>query len=419
MSRKKIAIVGAGVSGLSAAFFLSNKNDVTLFELSQEVGGHAQTKQIQINDQKVNIDLGFVVYNYVNYKNFSKFLRHLNVSSQPTNMSFSFSKNLNNFEYASMLPFGPFAQPSNIFSAEFLIMLKDIIKFYIISKSLIRKGINSSMSLDSFLKEYNFSKSYCFNHLLPMASSIWSLPISNVLQFQAKEFLKFYYEHGLLNFYNRPKWRIISGGSREYIKKFLKFYKGKLNTNERVVGVVRSKNLVKINTIKNNYDFDHVIFATHPRETIKIIKDLDSQETSFLEIFEQKVNQAYLHTDQSLMPLRKIAWSSWNYSDNSKNLDGMPSVTYWVNRLQQIKIDKNIFISLNPQTQPKEEFIIEKFKYNHPVFNVKIVDMLKKLSSIQGINNSWHCGAWTGYGFHEDGFSSGMKVASSLGADIL
>lgn len=412
----KIGVIGAGIAGLGAAWLLSKKHKVTLFEANSYLGGHANTVDLKISNSSVAVDLGFVVYNEKNYPNFSKLLSYLEVHTKKTSMSFSFSNPSQNIEYSSTLPWGPFVQPFNIFNKEYLYFLFEVKKFYQYAKSIMKSNLSDAVTIEDVLTKGNFSKFYTFNHLLPMASSIWSLPINDILAFQAGSFLKFYQDHGLLQFFRRPQWRMISNGSRNYVSNLLKQFSGKVRLSESVIEIKRKNNLIIVHTNTSKNYFDHVVLALHPNDILKIISDISEEEKRVISLFEYKKNSAYVHTDPKFMPKRKRAWSSWNYNSGYDNdiYKDVP-VTYWVNLLQKINCRENIFITLNPNQKIYKDYIIYETSYEHPVFNTKTVQARKHIESIQGTKNTWFCGAWMGFGFHEDGLVSGLNVAKKFG----
>ena len=411
----KIGVIGAGIAGLGAAWLLSKKHSVTLFEANSHIGGHANTVDLKISNSSVAVDLGFVVYNNKNYPNFSKLLNYLEVETKKTSMSFSFSNPSQNIEYSSTLPWGPFVQPLNIFNIEYLYFLYEIKKFYKHAKSIMKSDLSDSATIEDVLAKGNLSKFYTLNHLLPMASSIWSLPINDILTFQAGSFLKFYQDHGLLQFFRRPQWRMVSNGSRNYVSRLLKQFSGKVRLSESVTEVKRKNDIIVYTKSSKNY-FDHVVLALHPNDILKIVSDISEEEKRVISFFEYKRNYAYVHTDPKFMPKRKGAWSSWNYNSGYVHdiYKGVP-ITYWVNLLQKINCSENVFITLNPNQQINKDCIVYKTSYEHPVFNTKTVKAIRYIESMQGAKNTWFCGAWMGFGFHEDGLVSGLNVAKKFG----
>ena len=417
--KHKIAVVGSGVSGLSCAWLLSKNNDVTLFEKSDYIGGHAKTITINHGLKNYDLDVGFIVYNNINYPNFVKLLNHFSLPTQKSNMSFSVSESKGRYEYASTLPLGPFIQPSNIIKKRFIEMIFDIPKFYRFAKKYDFKLNKKSFNLLEFLELGNFSKYYCYDHLFPMASAIWSQPIKKVMEFDAESFVNFYNSHGLLSFLNRPKWRTIKGGSKLYVNKLLENFSGQVILNSNILSVSRQNNRIKVITEKQNLNFDHIIFAIHPENIVKILEDASFNELNIYKKFEAEENYCYIHSDVNLMPKRKSAWTSWNYfSEKNRDINTKVYVTYWLNRLQNINGENNFFLSLNPLKPPSDKKIYKQFKYFHPIYNIETVKSQFQIDKIQGEKNTWYCGAWNGFGFHEDGLSSGIEIAKKFGCQV-
>ena len=416
----KIAIIGSGISGLSASLILSQKHEITLFETDKRFGGHANTVDVIDNQESIPVDTGFIVYNELNYPNLVGFFKWLNVPTISSDMSFGVSARDGELEYSGSIK-GLFAQKKNIFNKKFLIILRDIFVFFIFGYKYAFQ-VNEKESLKEYIIRCKFSDEFVNDHLLPMSSAIWSCPEKEILNFPAKSLLSFFKNHQLINFIIRPKWRTVEGGSKEYIKKVINNLKSKANNrlflNTKIKHITSNKKEVIINYNDNKIDtFDKVVMATHPDQTLKLIKNLDELTSKLLHKFKYQKNIVYLHSDLSLMPNNKKVWSSWNYlSNNEKNQKS--SVTYWMNILQKLPTKKQIFVSLNPFKIPEKSLIHKIISYEHPIFNNETNDAQKEIDSIQGINNIYHTGAWTGYGFHEDGIKSAVNVAKCMDIDI-
>ncbi len=414
----KIAVIGSGVSGLSAAWLLSKNFEVTLFEENSYAGGHAKTITVNFDNKCYDLDVGFIVHNDINYPNFVNLLNYFDIPTQKSNMSFSVSIDDGDYEYASTLPIGPFIQPSNFLKKKFLRMIFDIPRFYFFAKNFDFSSIKSNIILNDFLKIGKFSKFYSFDHLFPMASAIWSQPINNIMNFDAQSFIKFYESHGLLSFIKRPKWKTIKGGSKNYINKLLKEFRGDLILNTNISSISRQKNRIKIVSQKE-YTFDQVIFAIHPERVLNLLSDCSQDEISLLKKFKAEKNLCFIHSDERLMPKRKNAWSSWNYFSNKNHeMNSKVFVTYWLNKLQNIDRKHNIFLTLNPAKEPLPEKVFTKFEFSHPIYSIETVKAQPEIEKIQGNNNTWFCGAWNGFGFHEDGLRSGIKIAENFGCKV-
>ncbi len=416
MSKKlKIAIVGSGISGLSAAWLLSKSHLVTVYEKNNYLGGHSNTQDIKTKYENVNIsvDTGFIVFNQYNYKNLNSFFNLLDVKTHETDMSFSVSVNNGSFEYGGASIGSLFAQKTNILKKDFWIMLLEIVKFY--SNAELDKSKYGKSTISDYLKKMKYSDFFIKNHLLPMAASIWSAPINEIKQFPFSNFVEFFKNHGLLNLFNRPKWRTVVNGSREYVKKIISKSKFKIKISEKVKKVIRLNKKIRIISEFGDDIFDHIIFACHSDQSLKILdKPTQSEKLNLLKI-RYKENIVWLHSDQELMPRRRKIWSSWNYMNNIENKTSSLSVTYWMNNLQNLETRDEIFVTLNPIIKPKIEKVYKKLIYSHPLYDSNTISGQMGLLDIQGNNNTWYCGAYLGNGFHEDGIKSGLWVAESLG----
>ena len=416
---RRIAVVGAGIAGLGCAWLLSKQHRVTLYEAAPCLGGHSHTVDVQIGPQSISVDTGFIVYNNVNYPNLVQLFEALAVPTEPSDMSFSVSLDGGKFEYASPLPGGPFCQPANLLRPQFFRMLVDIVRFYRHASRVLEDGCPRDLSLRALLEQGGYSKTYWFLHILPMASAIWSTPMDQILEFDAASFIRFYDEHGLLRFRDRPKWRTVSGGSRTYVSKLAASIAGDVRTGTPVRAVRRGPGSVTVLTDGDEQVFDDIVFATHADQTLHILgNDCGSVEMESLSTFDYARSEVVLHQDAAQMPARKAAWSSWNYQARTGMDSSRPvPVTYWMNRLQNIDPGTPLFASLNPWVEPDSNRVLGRFDYEHPVFSRDSAGAQDALSMIQGARNTWYCGAYCGFGFHEDAFKSGIRVARSLGVE--
>ncbi len=423
-SGRRVAVVGAGVAGLGCAWLLSKCHHVTLYESASRLGGHSHTVDIGTGDARaggasIAVDTGFIVYNDTNYPNLVALFETLAVPTEPSDMSFSVSLDGGRFEYASSLPGGPLCQPVNLLRPRFLRMLADVVRFYRHALREQKNGTTSGASLRDLLERGGFSEAYWHLHLLPMASAIWSTPVEQILDFDAARFVQFYDEHGLLRFRNRPKWRTVTGGSREYVRRLAAGISGKIRLNAAVRAVRRAPQGVTVLTDQGEDEFDDIVFATHADQTAAILAEsLSDAERRALGAFAYARSDVIVHNDARQMPRRPAAWSSWNYQART-GMDVARSVpvTYWMNRLQNIDPQFPIFASLNPWQAPSEDRVFGRYTYEHPVFSKNTVAAQRALSAIQGQQRTWFCGAYCGFGFHEDAFKSGIRVARSLGAE--
>ena len=409
----RIAVIGSGISGLSAAHYLSKKNKVDLFEKEDHFGGHSYTIDVKDNNNHVPVDIGFIVFNFKTYPNFVKFLNDNGIELEKSNMSFSVSVKETEIEYCGKGLLGIFSNKKNLLNFDFFKMFFEIIKFYKKSNNL--KNIEENLTLDDFLKREKMSKYFINYHIIPMVSAIWSMPPYEAKQMPLKFFLKFFQNHGLFNLKNRPQWYTIKNRSRTYVKKILETISGEYYKNYRINKISRLSNGVKVYYGGNNefFDYDKVVIATHADEALSLITDPTPEEKSILANFKYKNNIAIIHTDETLMPKNKKAWSSWNSSVNKENTSEN-SITYWLNLLQNLKINKNIFLSLNPFLKIDQKKIISKVKFTHPYYDKEALENQNKLKNIQNKKNLLFCGSYFGYGFHEDGIKSSLEMIKSF-----
>ena len=401
----KIAVIGSGISGLSAAYFLSKHHKVDLYEQNDHFGGHSYTYDIKDENKSVPVDLGFIVFNELTYKNLINFFDELNVPFEKSNMSFSVSIKNTNVEYGGSGFNAIFANKLNLFNFNFLKMIKEIISFYKYAPSLLNVN-NDEESLGDYLERSNLSKYFIEYHIIPMVAAIWSMPFSKAKEMPLKLFLNFFINHGLFKLKNRPQWYTVTNRSRAYVKKILEKISGEVFKNYKINNISRSDDNVRI-SIRNEYlDYDHVVLACHADQSLNILDEPTLKEKEVLSKFTYVPNRAFLHTDENLMPLRKKAWSSWN----SISKDNKTCVTYWLNKLQNLKTDKNYFLTLNPVEDIDEVKIIKKVNFTHPYFNNDNVKLQKELHLIQGKKRTWFCGSYFGFGFHEDGLKSSIEL---------
>ena len=415
----KIAIIGSGISGLSSALLLSQKHDITLIESDNRFGGHSNTVNVIEQENTIPVDTGFIVYNELNYPNLVSFFKWLEVETISSDMSFAVSARDGELEYSGSL-FGLFAQKKNYFNLSFYKMLKDIFVFFMFGYKYAFQ-IKENETLKQYIKRCKFSSEFVNDHLIPMSSAIWSCPEKEILNFPAKSLLTFFKNHQLINFIIRPKWRTVKNGSKQYVDKIIA--KLKLNKKNKILLNVNIKSISNKNKkINIKFDnkvetFDKIVMATHPDQTINLIENLDNKSKDVLSKFKYQKNTVYLHSDKNLMPQNKKTWSSWNYLSTQQTVH-KSSVTYWMNILQNLNTSLNIFVSLNPYKKPKKGSIHKILYYEHPVFNLETNKAQYKLETIQGDNNIYYAGAWTAYGFHEDGIKSAVKITRLLDVKI-
>ena len=406
----KIGVIGSGVSGLVSALTLQERFEVSLFEKNSKLGGHSNTVTIEQENKKYSVETGFIVLNDKNYPIFTSLLKHLNIGVNNSSMSFSVSVDKGQFEYSSSY-IGLLGQTKNIIDPKYWGMLRDINYFYTNALKDV-KDCPDNETLGQFLKRFNYSNKFIDYHLVPMTASIWSCPTKSILNFPIKSLLVFFENHKLLNIYNRPKWSTVNKGSREYVKKIKSLLKGKIYTNAKVNKISKSKEGIRVHYQDGIKTFDKVILACHADQSSEILIENFSEEANLLKDFKYQKNTSILHSDINFMPKRKSVWSSWNYITETGN-SGNLSITYWMNELQGINSPKPILLSLNPKILPNPDLIYGQYSYSHPILDNNAINIQKKLSSIQGKNNLWFCGAWTGFGFHEDGVKSAVEIANS------
>ena len=405
----KIAVIGSGISGLSAAYYLSKKFKVDLYEKEDHFGGHSYTYDIKDKQKTLPVDLGFIVFNELTYPNLINFFQELKVPYEKSNMSFAVSVKDTNVEYAGKNLSSIFSNKKNIFNIHFLKMIKEIISFYKTAPQLLNNDIQNT-SLGDYLDQSNISEYFKNYHIIPMVAAIWSMPFSKARDMPLKLFLNFFINHGLFKLKDRPQWFTVAGRSKSYVSKILPEISGEYYKNYKVKKITRSENNVRINIGANDdfVDYDGVVLACHANESLALLAEPSEQEKNILSEFQYVTNNAFLHTEEQLMPKNKLAWSSWN-SISKQDLTNT-CVTYWLNLLQNLNTDKNYFLTLNPIQSIEPEKVIKKVIFTHPYFNLKNTNLQKDLKLLQGKNRTWFCGSYFGYGFHEDGLKSALEV---------
>jgi len=411
----RIAVIGSGISGLSAAYYLSKKFKVDLFEKEDHFGGHSYTYNIEENDKTVPVDLGFIVFNELTYPNLINLFKDLKVLYEKSDMSFSVSVKETNIEYGGKDLNSLFCNKKNILNINFLKMIKDIISFYKLAPNFLKNN-SENISLGDFLDNYKVSDYFKNYHIIPMVAAIWSMPFSKAKDMPLKLFINFFVNHGLFKLKNRPQWFTVTGRSKNYVAKILPLISGEHYKNYKVKKIIRSENNVRLSIGANEdfLDYDGVILACHANESLALLSEPSEVEQKLLSEFQYVTNTAFLHTDEELMPKNKSAWSSWN-SISKKDLTNT-CVTYWLNQLQNLKTSQNYFLTLNPIQNIDQDKIIKRVIFTHPYFNLKNTLLQKDLKNLQGINRTWYCGSYFGYGFHEDGLKSALEVAKLFNA---
>ena len=409
----KIAVIGSGISGLSASYFLSKKHHVDLFEKEDRFGGHSYTIDIIENKKRIPVDIGFIVFNHLTYPNLINFFNEIDIEIEKSDMSFSVSVEGTNFEYCGKGFKGIFANKSNFLNIKFIRMFLEILKFYKLCDKI--SNIDQVITLDEFLKKNKWSKSFINYHIIPMVSAIWSMPPYEAGKMPMNFFLKFFQNHGLFKLRNRPQWYTVAHRSKTYVNKVLSQISGEYFKNYKINSIQRVSSGVQVYYGGANefFDYDKVILATHADQALSLIKNPTDQEIKTLSNFDYKKNLAVLHCDESVMPKNKKVWSSWNTYVDPKNLN-KSSLTYWLNLLQNINCEKNIFLTLNPLKEIPNEKIYKNIEFTHPYYDQKALDNQKNLKNIQNKENLLFCGSYFGYGFHEDGIKSSIEMLKNL-----
>lgn len=411
--RQRIAVVGSGVSGLSAAWLLSQTHEVVLYEADDRIGGHANTVDVPGTGP---VDTGFIVYNERNYPNFTAMLAHLDVDSIKSQMSFSASLDQGDFEYCGEGLAGLLAQKRNAFRPRFWTLLRDLLRFYREAPAVLDRPDLQMLTLDEYLRAQRYSRSFVDDHLLPMAAAIWSSSASDIRAYPLLAFVRFFQSHNLLQIRERPAWRTVKGGSRSYINALLGQFKGQVRLSTPVANIRRDAAGVTIIDQAGQADrFDSVLVATHADQALRMLETPTDDECRLLGAFGYTVNTAVLHADPRFMPRLRRVWSCWNFMAVDQAESAHPlCVSYWMNRLQSLP-GRDLFVTLNPPRDPEHE--IARFQYTHPLFDNAAIQAQEQLWQLQGQNRTWFAGAHFGRGFHEDGLQSGLAAAEAMGSE--
>ena len=415
----RIAIVGSGIAGLASAWLLKNNYRVSLFEAGSYFGGHSNTVDVTLEGCTHPVDTGFLVHNDLTYPNLIQLFKHLNVDVHTSDMSFGVSLADPDMEWAGTDLSTVFAQRRNLIRPKFLGMLRDILRFNKNAQRYLTEAHASSreMSLKQLLDQEGFGQTMRDWYLLPMAAAIWSAPVKDILEFPAVNFLTFCLNHRLLQIQERPQWKTVSGGSRRYVQKIVdELDDARLNCP--VLRIERRDGAVDVHTARGTESFDAVVLACHAPTSLAIL-DVTEQERDVLQAFRYQENRAVLHTDIRLLPRRKKVWSAWNYLATGQTQQDRPvAVSYLLNQLQDLPFTQPVIVTLNPTLEPAPDSILRELRYEHPVLDGVAARGQSHLPAIQGLDRVWFCGAWTGYGFHEDGLKSALRVVRDFGVDI-
>ena len=413
---KKIAIIGSGISGLYAAYLLYKDYEITLFEKENYLGGHTRTLNIEYQKNiHINVDTGFIVFNKQNYPNFTKMLNTLNIDIDKSDMSFAVTSNNSKdpeIKYSDVSSY--FSNRRNLFGYKYYNLLYNINRFNTLSLKSLKSIKNNldNITLNQFLENNSFNKFFIENYIVPMGSSIWSCKPSQILDFPYLSYVNFMNNHGLLSLSNQPQWYFIKNGSQSYVSKLKGHLNADFKLNTEVKEVINTENNgIRINSLNDTYDYDYVIYANHPNEALDIGKNLAAKQIEALSGIKYSRNEVVLHKDTSVMPKNRKCWASWVYKNTN---NGEPIMSYWMNSLQNIDERRPIFVSLNPGDHIDNDMIFNKHILEHPIFDISARNSQMKIPQVQGINNSFFCGAYNKYGFHEDGVVSSIKAVKKL-----
>ena len=410
-NKKNIAIIGSGISGISAAYLLSNKHNITLFEKNNYFGGHTRTITIN-NDKNLDIDTGFIVYNNKCYPDLSNFFKKINISSDDSDMSLTICNKDINLEYGSH---SFFHQKKNLTNLKYLKILFDIIRFYKYAKFILKRSDIQNLTLEEYFNSSSFSKDFIKSHIYPIVSSIWSNDIKHVKKFPIKVFIEFFIENNLFNLLSRPKWKTLTHKGKSYINKVLENDKIIKKLNIEILKVERDDFGIKIYSEDKKFIFDEVIISTHADQALKLIKNPSNDEFRLLNTFKYNNSNIFLHNDDKLMPINKKIWSSWNFMGEKNNKF---CLSYWMNKLQKLDTNKNYFVTVNPLIDIEKDKIFNFGIIKHPIFNLETIQAQKELIKIQGKNKIWFAGSYFGYGHHEDGIQSSISIANMMNISI-
>ena len=403
----KIAIIGSGISGNTLAYYLNPHHQITLFESEDRVGGHSHTHQIDLFNEKISVDTGFIVFNKKTYPNFLKLLHELKVPYENSAMSFSVKDSQKDFEYNGTSLNALFAQRKNFINPSFYKMIREILRFNKFSVMLLNK--DNEMSLGEYLDKENYSDYFKKYYILPMGSAIWSSNIKTMMQFPAKFFIQFFNNHGMLNINDRPQWLTISGGSINYVEKITQPFRKKIKISQNIKYIDRKKDHIAIYFHDRTEKFDWIFFACHSDQALKLIKSPSPDEKNILRAIPYHDNEVVLHYDDNFMPKRKLAWAAWNYHINHSDTSPA-SLTYNMNILQNLKTQVPILVTLNPQQSINKKKIIKSLSYAHPQYSLRSIEAQSNYHLISGVNRTSFAGAYWGNGFHEDGVKSALNA---------
>jgi len=411
----KTAIIGTGVAGMGCAYFLHDKCDLTIYEQNDYIGGHTNTIAVEENGREVYLDTGFMVFNFQTYPNLCKLFDELKAPIKKTDMSFSVQHTPTGLEYAGTSINHLFAQRKNLFNLSYLRMLRQISRFNEESIKILDDPKYADYSIGRFIKERGYGEDMLWKYLVPMSAAVWSTPMENMLEFPAVTLIRFFKNHGFLGLNTQHQWYTLENGSQSYRELMIQPFRDKIHINRKAISVQKSGDKVLVKAQDGSEEiYDRVIIATHGDQALKILSDPDQMQQELLSKFKYQFNKAVVHTDEDIMPRKKLAWSSWNYRIEERNGKLIPSTIYWMNRLQGVSDKINYFVSIDPQDSLNESKIIKSINYEHPLFDVAAIQAQSHLSELNETGPIYFCGSYFKYGFHEDAFASAVKLCDQL-----
>ncbi len=408
-------MIGTGIAGLSAAYMLDTRHEITVYEKEARLGGHSRTITVNYDGHPIPVDTGFIVFNKRNYPNLTALFRLLGVAIKESDMSFGFTADDGDLEWGAKTINSVFGQRRNLFRPKFIKLFFDVLRFNSTAEKTVERFPN--LTLGELLTKMKMGDAFRWSYLLPMAGAIWSCPPGQMLEFPAQVFVRFFANHNLLSLTGQPQWMTVVGGSRSYVDRLSAPFADRIRKDCAVKSVFRELGAVQIGDYAGKIErFDEVVFACHPDETLAMLTDASDAEREALGAIVYQRNVTVLHRDPSFMPQRRACWASWIYQSDRKGDTDNRSVTYWMNSLQGIDERTPVFVTLNPCRRISAELIFDEHVFMHPVFDFGALKAQEALKSMQGQRNTWFCGAYMGHGFHEDGLVSAMRVAEALGA---
>lgn len=412
----KIAIIGSGISGLGSAYLLARRHEVTVFEKAARIGGHTRTVTVDYDGKPIPVDTGFIVFNEKNYPQLSAMFRHLNVPVHKSDMTFAASIRDGWLEWGAKDTNAVFGQRRNLLRPKFGLLLRDVFRFNAHAEDTVER--HPELTLDGLINKLGLGDWFRRYYLLPMSAAIWSCPPCEMMQFPARTLIRFMANHHLLSASGQPQWYTVTGGSQEYVKRLTQTFADRIHVGRGAASVARGEHGVVVTDVGGaRQAFDHVVFASHGDEALRLLSDASDEERNVLSAFRYQKNTAVLHRDTSAMPKQKRCWASWNYTSDGGLDDAKLTVTYWMNLLQGIANETPLFVSLNPKMQIAPDKVFDIHEFEHPVFDHAAIAAQVQVQEMQGARNTWFCGAHLRNGFHEDGLASAVHVAHLLGAE--